>query len=1051
MTEEANRQLKVFLCHASGDKPPVRELYKRLLAEGVDAWLDQEKLLPGQDWGVEIPRAVRDSDVVVICLSNSSITKEGYVQKEIRTALDAADEKPEGTIFLIPARLEDCTVPERLDRWQWVDLFEENGFMRLLRSLKLRADKVGAVIQPPGYEDSDSELEHRLDQLYTEGLAAFWVEDWDRACQRFQTILRERPGHKNAAEKLAQAERQRNLANLYAQATAAYESENWLAAIQFLEKLLEKSGDYKDAVQLLKGVKKQRQLRELYTEAKRLHAAQKWQAVLKVFEQITAIEPTYPDPDRLLPSAQQEAAELKRLGDLSDLYQQGVHKMDSGEWYEARSMLEQVHKAQIDFLDTERLLRKVEDEIGRMEELNKRRIQVDTLYEQVERLTRSRNWQKASDVIEEIRHLDDQFVDQRGIFEKVKTELAQEQREAQQQKELGALYAEAVSLLQAKKYQEALEKWNAIQAIDPNYKDTARVRKTAKRKLDELAQTEAAGQSWRKTIGNWFSSEANIPIDRIVLTEKLLLVSFALAVFSHVFIYAFQNWLQTYRWESVPIGTFAVWTPLAVLYGSVVAFTLNRTIENWRLKHSLILVAAWALGFGISWVINTHLPAYLAGDHFIVFKLLAGLSIIVAIKRARPATQPISLLIILLAWYLALSAGEILGGHLTTTSNVNFNQAGYVLSILLGLLFTFGMQVEKSWEVLRTALFGALGFAIGNYLLYLTNSRLSFPPEITFALWGLIGGAILEAPSRDSRRIVISAAVGGIGLLVGSYVAYDILPLIKVEYANITLSDKYVTLQQLYLGIGLGLALGLLIRRSSASGVLAVLGAGIYMITRALNQDVLHLSDSWENLIRGALIGFVLGYGYGYLRKVKLGEIPPHPAKSKWVWVVMIGLLAIAVPVVIRLSSPPGLTSYRWNFTHSSEGWGDYHDLATPAVGTGLLKIKSTGLDPSFESPSYLVISASETPVITLRMRIIQGQGTTGQIFFTTNRDSNWSEAKSVLFALDQGSIFHTYNILMAECPAWQGTITKIRLDPVGDPTKTNIQFEIDYVSVHAP
>src|SRR6185369_4909466 len=157
MTEEANRQLKVFLCHASGDKPPVRELYKRLLAEGVDAWLDQEKLLPGQDWGVEIPRAVRDSDVVVICLSNSSITKEGYVQKEIRTALDAADEKPEGTIFLIPARLEDCTVPERLDRWQWVDLFEENGFMRLLRSLKLRADKVGAVIQPPGYEDSDSE------------------------------------------------------------------------------------------------------------------------------------------------------------------------------------------------------------------------------------------------------------------------------------------------------------------------------------------------------------------------------------------------------------------------------------------------------------------------------------------------------------------------------------------------------------------------------------------------------------------------------------------------------------------------------------------------------------------------------------------------------------------------------------------------------------------------------------------------------------------------------------------------------------------------------
>src|SRR6476659_3772956 len=219
MADETKRPLKVFLCHASGDKPAVRELYKRLVTEGVDAWLDQEKLLPGQDWRVEIPRAVRDADVVVICLSNKAITKEGYVQKENKFALDSAEEKPEGTIFLIPARLEDCVVPERLDRWQWVDLFEENGFVRLLRSLKLRADRVGAAIEPLEYESDDQETERRIDQLYTEGLAAFYTEDWDKAYQRFQTILRERPNHKNAAEKLAQAEKQRNLAKLYTQAT----------------------------------------------------------------------------------------------------------------------------------------------------------------------------------------------------------------------------------------------------------------------------------------------------------------------------------------------------------------------------------------------------------------------------------------------------------------------------------------------------------------------------------------------------------------------------------------------------------------------------------------------------------------------------------------------------------------------------------------------------------------------------------------------------------------------------------------------------------------
>lgn len=173
MTKETSHLLKVFLCQASGDKPSVRELYKHLVAKGVDAWLDQEKLLPGQDWRLEIPRAVKEADVVVVCLSKKSITKEGYVQKEIKFALDIAEEKPEGTIFLIPARLEECTVPERLSRWQWVDLHEENGFIRLLRSLKLRADAVGAAVEPTLYEDTYKEREKRFSSSTRRGWQRF--------------------------------------------------------------------------------------------------------------------------------------------------------------------------------------------------------------------------------------------------------------------------------------------------------------------------------------------------------------------------------------------------------------------------------------------------------------------------------------------------------------------------------------------------------------------------------------------------------------------------------------------------------------------------------------------------------------------------------------------------------------------------------------------------------------------------------------------------------------------------------------------------------------
>jgi formylglycine-generating enzyme required for sulfatase activity len=146
MEGSSHRQLKVFLCHAHEDKAAVRDLYHRLRDQGVAPWFDEADLLPGQDWELEIRKAVRASDAIIVCLSRRSVTKEGFVQKEIRFALDVADEKPPGTIFLIPLRLEDCDVPEELHDWQWEDLYEQRGFGKLMRSLRARARKLGLEI-----------------------------------------------------------------------------------------------------------------------------------------------------------------------------------------------------------------------------------------------------------------------------------------------------------------------------------------------------------------------------------------------------------------------------------------------------------------------------------------------------------------------------------------------------------------------------------------------------------------------------------------------------------------------------------------------------------------------------------------------------------------------------------------------------------------------------------------------------------------------------------------------------------------------------------------
>ncbi|MBC7877310.1 MAG: TIR domain-containing protein [Anaerolineales bacterium] len=145
-TTTPKQPLKVFLCHSSEDKVAVRALYKRLTQDGIDAWLDKEKLLPGQDWESEIREAVREADIVVVCLSKQ-FNQEGFQQQEVKWALDAAMKQPEDNIFIIPARLEECNTLQSLRKWHWVNLFEENGYQSLMKAFRTRADKINATLQ----------------------------------------------------------------------------------------------------------------------------------------------------------------------------------------------------------------------------------------------------------------------------------------------------------------------------------------------------------------------------------------------------------------------------------------------------------------------------------------------------------------------------------------------------------------------------------------------------------------------------------------------------------------------------------------------------------------------------------------------------------------------------------------------------------------------------------------------------------------------------------------------------------------------------------------
>src|SRR5215510_5246456 len=130
------KPIQIFLCHASEDKEAVETIYERLKGLGYKPWLDKKDLLPGLQWRVEIPKAIRASDNILIFLSKTSVAKRGYVQNEFMLALDVLREVPDGTIYAIPVRLDECPIPDQFGDLHWCNLFEVDGFEYLLRALQ---------------------------------------------------------------------------------------------------------------------------------------------------------------------------------------------------------------------------------------------------------------------------------------------------------------------------------------------------------------------------------------------------------------------------------------------------------------------------------------------------------------------------------------------------------------------------------------------------------------------------------------------------------------------------------------------------------------------------------------------------------------------------------------------------------------------------------------------------------------------------------------------------------------------------------------------------
>jgi hypothetical protein len=99
---------RVFISYAHDDYEVAQQLYRDLAAAGHSPWIDKEDLVPGDDWRHSIAEEIRSCKYFVALISSQSLGKRGFVQKELRLALEVLEESPIDHRFLIPVRLNDC-------------------------------------------------------------------------------------------------------------------------------------------------------------------------------------------------------------------------------------------------------------------------------------------------------------------------------------------------------------------------------------------------------------------------------------------------------------------------------------------------------------------------------------------------------------------------------------------------------------------------------------------------------------------------------------------------------------------------------------------------------------------------------------------------------------------------------------------------------------------------------------------------------------------------------------------------------------------------------
>lgn len=114
----------VFLSYSRADTQIVLQVADRLKEAAMAVWLDQAKLVAGDNWISETERALDSADYVAFFISSSSLGS-AWARRELQLAMHRQVAGERGA-FILPVLLEKVEVPPLLRDIHWIDMTDGN-------------------------------------------------------------------------------------------------------------------------------------------------------------------------------------------------------------------------------------------------------------------------------------------------------------------------------------------------------------------------------------------------------------------------------------------------------------------------------------------------------------------------------------------------------------------------------------------------------------------------------------------------------------------------------------------------------------------------------------------------------------------------------------------------------------------------------------------------------------------------------------------------------------------------------------------------------------